>query len=251
MKLRIPISLCLLLLLFSCRPSGLETTDNLTNSLDGKSIFRTVFFSLGDAADNIPSFKENVDFLKSASEESPEFMGNYIANVEQYIDQIEKTNPDYFDQLKTAVESKDFLAIKEVLKLGDLLVLPTVIQSNVERIEHAPLRRAIEALNIASVDFQSKEQLEKLSSNLLSILSEYDSEYSTLGSNNGRCIAFAAVLAVTVAAVGNFVYAVNVAWSGNLNWSRNWSIPLRNGTYNYDAYNGEELIKEIAIGLNQ
>ncbi|BDS15146.1 hypothetical protein [Aureispira anguillae] len=250
MKLRIPILACLFFLVLSCRTTPLEEVENLDPQLDGQSIFKTVFFNLGDVADEIPSFKESVDFLESTGKEHPEFMQNYIANVDNYIASIEKTNPGYFEQLKEAVYAQDFVAIKRVMKLGDLLILPTVIQSNLNRIEYEPLKRDIEALNIESIDFKNEDQLEKLSGSLLSILSKYDSEYENANINNGRCLFFAAAVAVTVAAVGNFVYAVNVAWSGNVNWTRNWSIPLRRAEFNYDAYAGEELIKEIAIGFN-
>ncbi len=239
-----------LLLLMSCSKPQVEETVAQSPQLEGQEIFKTVFFSIGDATAAIPSFKDNIAMLEAASKENPEFMDIYTANVEKYIANIERVNPAYFTQLKEAVYAKDFLAIKKAMQLGDLLILPTVIQSNFDEIKNESMKREIQSLDLAAVDYQDEAQLQDLSNRLLNVLSRYEAEYADMDINQGRCFFFAAAVAVTFAAVGNFVYAVNVAWTGNLNWNVNFSIPLQSSGYDYDHYLGEEIVKEIALGFN-
>ncbi|MFK8103454.1 MAG: hypothetical protein AB8G15_13055 [Saprospiraceae bacterium] len=239
-----------LLLMMSCSKPQVEETVAQSPQLEGQEIFKTVFFSLGEASAEIPSFKDNVAMLEAASKENPEFMDIYTANVEKYIANIERINPAYFTQLKEAIYAKDFLAIKKAMQLGDLLILPTVIQSNLDEIKNESMKREIQALDLAAVNYQDEAELKDLSSRLLTVLSRYENEYADLDINQGRCFFFAGAVAITFAAVGNFVYAVNVAWTANLNWNRNFSIPLQSSGYDYDHYLGEEIIKEIALVYN-
>ena len=250
MRSKISLLACSLLFMLSCgtSPVSVEENEVFSAQLDGKEIFKTVFFNLGDVAKDIPSFKDNVELITKTNEENPEFLEEYNMSIDRYVEQIQSTNPGYFDQLKEAVYSKDFLDIKSAMQFGDLLILPTVIQTNLETIEYEPLKADIKALDIASVDFKSEEELKELTKSLLKVLSKHEEEAEKLDINNGKCFAFA--FAVAVAVVGNFVYAVNVAWTGNLNWNVNWSIPLQGGTYDYDHYVGEQLIKEIALVFN-
>ncbi len=250
MKSKISLLACsLLFFMMSCTNTTVEENEIFAPQLDGKEVFKNVFFSLGDVAETIPSFKMNVDMIKEANEENPEFLTGYTANVEGYINQIEKMYPTYFDQLQDAVYSQDFLKIKKAMQLGDQLILPTVILSSLEGIENEPLKRDLQALNLESADFKNEAELSAISQNLLDILAKYESEYGELNVNNGRCLFFAAVGVITFAIAGNVVYAVNIAWSGNVNWNRNISL-IQKGGIDYDLYVGEELIREIALGFN-
>ncbi|BDS15147.1 hypothetical protein [Aureispira anguillae] len=272
MKYAIPALACLFLLVFSCRTTPLEEVESLDPQLDGQSIFKTVFFNLGDAADRIPSFKDNVKLLEEMSEEHPEFMENYIANIDRYIEQIERTNPDYFEQLKKAVYAPDFLEIKKAMELGNLLILPTIVQSNLDKIEDEALKRELqEAFDVASVNFKSQEQLKVLSSNLLDVISKHKPADKDLDTNNGRALDYNLnfnynySLDYNYNYTYNFIYVINLAririlnynynynfnFNFNFNYLYNIAIPADGEGQTYDNYTGEELIREIAAGFNQ
>ena len=251
MTSKISLLACSLLFVLSCTNPPAEEDQLQSLQLDGQSIFKTVFFSLGEVAKDIPTFEDNLTILEEASAEDPAFMASYIASVDNYVEQLEEIQPAYFDQLRNAVYSQDFLEIKKAMEYGDLLLLPTIVMSSMEDIDDKKLKNQLEALNMEATDFQNETELRDLSQNLISILSGYETGLTDEAVNNGRCFFFAAAVAVTFAAVGNFVVAVNVVYAGNLNWEVNWQIPLQDGGgIDYGSYMGEQLIKEISQAFN-
>lgn len=284
MKYAIPALACLFLLVFSCRTTPLEEVENIDPQVDGQSIFKTIFFSVGDAAEKIPSFKENVKLLHKMSDEDPNFMKNYVSSIDDYIAQIERTNPDYFDQLEKAVYAPDFLEIKKAVEFGNLLLVPAIIQSNLDKVRDENLKRELEeVLSTEPIDFQNKEKLKKLSSGLLNVISEYDSERQSADENNGRALVYDYDYNYNLNydlnynynynLSYNYIYNYNWSYHFNLNWSLNYNynynlnysynynlnfsyiyniaIPADVEDQNYDNYTGEELIREIAAGFNQ
>lgn len=290
MKFAIPAFVCLFLLVVGCRTTPLEEVEVATPELDGQSIFRTVFFNLGDAAEKIPSFKDNVEVLQEMGEQNPEFLKNYVASVDRYIEEIERTHPAYFDQLKKAVATPDLLAIKKAMELGNLLLLPTIIQSNLDAVQDESFKRELQnILSKETVDYQNVKQLETLSSELLGMVMNYQAKDQDKEESNGRNLNYDLStnynysldynlnlnydlnynynynLNYNLNLNYNYNYNLNWAylrtlnWNYNYNWNYNWNY---NYTYNiiaaaednssgYDNYRGEELIREIAAGFNQ
>ncbi|MEM1320431.1 MAG: hypothetical protein AAGG75_09245 [Bacteroidota bacterium] len=260
MKIRFSLFACLLLFLVSCTNNNkVDEQATLSPQLEGQEIFKTIFFSLGEKAQDIPSFETNVLALQEANEEDPTFLETYETNVDGYVTQIEELHPGYFNQLKEAVYSEDFGRIRDAMEFGSSLMLPAVVMSSMEDIEDENLKSDLEALNMEAVDFKSEDQLNELSRGLAGVLAKYDADYNPTNINNGRCLFFAAAVAVTFAAVGNFVYAVNVAWTGNINWNVNVEVRLEAAEQEqqigdgqvaaYGNYIGEELIKDVAVAF--
>ncbi|MEM1320434.1 MAG: hypothetical protein AAGG75_09260 [Bacteroidota bacterium] len=250
MKIRIPLLASLVLLMMSCNNNRVDDKASFTPQLEGKEVFKAVFFSLGDVAKDIPSFETNVLILKEAADEDPSFMDTYEASADRYAEQIGQIHPGYLAELKEAVYSQDFERIRDAMELGNSLMLPAVVMSSMDNMEDEDLKSDLEALNMEAVDFKNEDQLNELSSNLAGVLAQYDADYNPTNVNNGRCFFFAAAVAITFAAVGNIVYAVNVAWTGNVNWNVNIEVLDQVGFQkDYSNFIGEELIKDVAVAF--
>lgn len=174
----------------------------------GEALFRGIFFFQGDIPSKISSFsriKEGLDKmgpLKKIEED------NFI---DKMVQKVKIMNPNYFEELSAAVESKDNYAIDESMKTGAKLI--QVALANTDEYK-AYLNIPNDAF--ASIDF-SKYNLSKqtdLNALLLDISGKLKAFSKTENGTNLVCVVVVVVVALAVwdaLAVVNYGAVVNAA----------------------------------------
>lgn len=254
MKKIISILVCSLFLVVSCEKSSLneEKNSDSVSSIDGKEVFKAAFFNLGEKAKNIPSLEDNIKLLEKEGLKNSDFLINYETSVNHYVKEVELRNPDYFIQLGQAVESQNFSKIKDAMEFGTTMLAPIVMLNTLEDIDDDKIKNDIIQLKIEDINFHDAQEIKLATKSIIDILDKHGySDSNNLEINIGRCFYLAAAVAVVVAAVGNFVYGVNLAVQGNLAYSINRIYTRsKNSSSERDNFGNEKMIKEMAFAFH-
>lgn len=175
--------------------------------LTGEELFKQIVLIEGNDIDKkIPEYAPIIDELNKLTPEQQEagkIFNDYI------IQQVKSTNPNYFNNLKEAVDSKQLYAIKEVISQSHDVIINALKNSK----EHGQLVQAVESFINANPDkynFNSEQDKEKL----MNDLREYLSKEGVVGNPNARgliivaaILIYQAIAIIQVGAVALGVYA--------------------------------------------
>ena len=85
--------------------------------LPGQALYKSIFFSDGKLAQEIKSYDSNVETISNFTTDQKE---EYRQNIEKLMDYIDEQSPDFFDNFKSAILSKDHRKIKEAILDGNI-----------------------------------------------------------------------------------------------------------------------------------
>jgi hypothetical protein len=113
-----PISLFMsfLMLFASCSQHDDNLgVDNSISKYTGKDLYKSVFFAYGDFASKIDTYNGNVSSLENLSTTQKTEFEQSVSNL---MKSIELSNPNFFNDFKKAISSKNHLKIENAIKDG-------------------------------------------------------------------------------------------------------------------------------------
>src|SRR5690606_9568739 len=111
-----------LLFTSSYQVNAINIEINVNAGLSGEEMFREIFFFQGNIPiEDLPTaIQEEVNSLKNFTKSEQEKRDEALDNV---VNIIKQTNPDYFDNLKNAVQSKNHYEVKKEIAVGGTLII--------------------------------------------------------------------------------------------------------------------------------
>ena len=251
--------ICLLMAMaLSCEKSSIVEEDVPASiELDGRTIFKAVFFNLGENTKDIPSLKNQYDYINAKALKNPNFIQGYEASINGFLDEIELRNPNYLNNLKNAIYSKNFSRIKKEMEFGTTLIAPIIILHTMNSIDDDNLKNDIAKIDISAVNFNDANELLALNKKLYSVIDQNSYIKDVAYSRIEQCIDIDVAveldfaLEFNFAADYNFAYNHEIAWNRNFAWSHNWhweAVALGD-QLKYDSFSGEKLVEEIAFAF--
>ena len=128
------LSLVLLsMVLFTSCTQKEETAEMQNAMLSGQELYKSVFFADGEFATNIKSYESSINAISSLTANQKK---QFDKDVAELLSVIEKDSPDFFDNFKTAMLSKDHREIEKALMDGGekMFMSLQVTNSNVDEV---------------------------------------------------------------------------------------------------------------------
>lgn len=279
MKKSINLLVITMLLLMSCETENVAKDEQLVSKeLDSEVVFKTLFFYLGEEANSIPTFENEIALLNKTKEEDESFFEHYNVSAEKYLNKVKQKNPNFLNQLRDAVQNKDFEQIKEDLIYGRSLLMSVITIDLLTSIEDIKVEEKLTNLDIDNYDFTNLKELEVLNKELIAIVGEFDfsSEQNNSDSNPhlGKSdpsphpdawLTYQFSYNYSLQLVNSFnnfariiIYPYNPAFIFNTTNALQNNVlclpsvqvkrsPITNS--DYENYSGEKLIKEIVIAF--
>jgi hypothetical protein len=110
-----PVSYALILTMVFTSCGQFEPAQESVPDFSGEEIFAGVFFSSGEFAKKIPSYRDNVNALETMN---PEQKAAYDKSLAELLNAIKTKNPEFFTYFKTSVMSKDHQVIEKAIING-------------------------------------------------------------------------------------------------------------------------------------
>lgn len=219
----------------------------------GEEMFRGIFFLQGDVIHQLESLHADSDKLKISQKSNPESIEYFEDFVDEIVLQIESLDPDYFNNFKKQVESKNYYSIELALSNGTNMIKAAGLKSeklsSVFRLmtEFEDKKVDFQTASIKKLDFKNPEDVSKLKSILKNDYSiDLDDEQYSVACVPvaAVCVVYAAAAVVSIAAVAyTAVAAINAAaWVTVYAWVEVWGgAQFENGIASNSL-----LVKEIA-----
>ncbi|WP_044399262.1 hypothetical protein [Lacinutrix sp. Hel_I_90] len=280
MKKSINLLVIAMLLFMSCETENVTSDDPLANKeLDSEAVFKTLFFYLGEEANSISTFDQQVALLNKTKAEDKAFFEHYKASAEACFNMVKQKNPVFIERLTDAVQHKDFEQIKEELVYGRSLLMAIVSIDILKAATDKNILEQLENLDIDHYNLSSSETLEKLNRELVVIMDAFEvskeQDENSLNPNQNRTdpsphpdllryqLAYNYSLKL-IEVTNNFarvlIYPYNPTFpfASPLALSSNHlclprvhvkKAPITHS--DYENYSGEKLIKEIVMAFEQ
>ncbi len=244
-----------MLLLISCETESTIPDEQLSEKeLDSGTVFKTIFFYLGDEAKAIPSYEEQVALLEKNNTENNEFLERYEASAEAYLRKVNEKNPKFLDELKNAVVSKDFEQIRASLVYGGNLMTAIATMDALKATNNKDAINEFAKINSKNYDVTNPKELELLVSDLGTVMkadpTPHPDKPLTYNYNFAAIITFHWTQTYFMNYNFNFVNSTN--FNLNLNFAEIMNYFGQNslGTISkYENYAGEKLIEDIAFAF--
>ncbi|MDK7375603.1 hypothetical protein QP519_08650 [Weeksella virosa] len=177
--------MCSLILFVSCNQDDIATNSAL-NELSGEELFKSIIFVDGEATSSIPIL-DNINIYETLG--SQEKIDEYKKLQNETIEFIKQQSPNYFDEFKSNITSKD----------------PQKISSTLNQVGNYLIPFANEKLKVHGIKAEDivKEYKDKYN----------DDEMSINNSAQGKCL-YEAIVIVAVGAVALAVYI----WAAVARW---------------------------------
>ena len=258
------------LLFASCDKDSVAIEEPVSaKELNGDELFKDLFFYLGDEVKEIPSFAEQVNLLEKAQAKNDKFLSIYAASADNYLAKVKANNPSFINELKIAVQHKDFEQIKSAMAYGGQLITAIATIDALQSVKDEKIASSFAKLTYGNYDLTSSKGLALLFADTDAMMksSGYDFEaihraaelaplnYNyTYNYNYNYNYAYVQVYHYNLDYNFQFVRYLNFV--NNFNYHFNYSFsyvnniisPLESGV-DYDSYSGEELIDEIAFAF--
>ncbi|UZT99068.1 hypothetical protein ODZ84_05730 [Chryseobacterium fluminis] len=173
----------------------------------GEEYYRGIFLFEGEVADKVEHFKQLKDEISKMPIEAR--MGQVEFN-NDIINGIKKINPTYFDDLKIAIESKNFNDIDNIMDVGASLAEAVIINSPKYQSVMLGINNVQQKIDITKYDLDTVDGLNLYLKDVGNLVTDNKMDLSS----QELCIWVAAVIAVAVwdaAAVVNYGVVVNAA----------------------------------------
>lgn len=154
-----------------------DTRDGkLLTQYSGVELFKAIYFLQGDAASKIQSLKANMENYKIAAQSNKNLGKLKEDFTSDIVSEINHLDPDYFENFKEDISSKDFFTIETALINGAKMVKAAGYRS-----KYAPLFVLSEESNVKKVISNEKElgnQLVTENSELQKLQQYFKEKYS-------------------------------------------------------------------------
>ncbi len=251
MKNVINLLVIAMLLLMSCETEPTSPDEQLfEKELNEAAVFKALFFYLGDEVKAISSYEQQVMFLEKNKLENDGFIEDYEAYANAYLEKVKERNPVFLNQLKNAVQSRDFEQIRASMVYGGNLMRAITSIDALKTIKDEGVTSKFAKLNLEAYDFTNSKELELLVNDLKVIIKRADPTPHP-------------DIAFIYAYQWNNIYIYNniLSWTyANVLVNDFLDLGLKEiGDYNpigqygansnYENYSGERLIEEIAFAF--
>lgn len=226
-------------------PSGGAKSAQSKNR-SGEELYRSVFFLEGDLAKDIPSYQrytENVAKVDS----------NVLAIREDIIAGIKTNKPEFFNEFKAKLESKDYDQIQKALDQGRSVFMESALTSEKYGEYFAEMLEISKKNDLSKIDVKTDEGKKELQEIVAENMKSRPDAQRALYCNLGLACAVAVALAVwevvafvNVAAFGSiYAYALAVQWGPDLSSNGGGGSETAKVGNLYD----EKLIAEISDAI--
>lgn len=199
----------------SCRNS--EVSPTVASSYSGEELFRGIFLLEGAIAKKIDTYSSYLLVMEKNFKDHPERRAELKKYNDQLLLTVKNLNPEYFDDLKNAVDSRNFNRIDAALESGALLLKTALYQNLDLTSKNKGLIDAVQSIDISQYDFTNQKDVENYLDKITATAEKYAAKNNDLRGNKSTAVTVALVAAVVVAAVVwevavviNVVAAINI-----------------------------------------
>ena len=119
------LPLIVVFIAFSCQQSESITPDPkkmAAKNFSGEEVFRGIFFYQGDIVENFPSIQKNRETIQTTFNTNLEAEQVYQEFTDQIIEKIKVIDPNYFEEFKTKISTKNLYQIEEILESAKYII---------------------------------------------------------------------------------------------------------------------------------
>ncbi len=205
--------LSIIILAISCSQFDEINDNSEIDNLSGRDIFQGVYFATGTVAELMPSISNSYSYYAVNEQPNYEFE-SFSGNMNIILDKIAEKHPNYYQNFKSAIQSRDHLTIRQELAKGSEILFETSVETFLDQNEQNILNNIAENIDIkpylnsdGSIDRKALE-------------SDIMKDLNILENSRGTCIfagivfvAAAYVLVVHAAGAMTYVAAAWVAYA--------------------------------------
>lgn len=157
-----------LIMFLSCTRDNIHPEKYDAVDFTGKELFKGIYFASGAVAKATPSIRNSYSYYELSKTDATKKQ-NFELRMNEILSEIEKQNPDYFEEFKREIQTKNQLIIESALKEGSQLLFETAIRLYLTNEQESQMNSMISKINIedfknddGSMDFENlKDELEK------------------------------------------------------------------------------------------
>lgn len=184
----------------SCSTNQSDIASNSKN-YSAKEVFKGVIFLEGDFAEEIPTLKslkvqqeimyENALAVANRSEKGPSIFGDFEnmsdekkAIAEYFTNEIEKINPEFFNEFQAAIDSRNPEIVRTKLRAAGEMIKTVLLSSDkMQRIvEMVELAKTEGGIDISNYDLTDEKQVAQYNSDLTVFVENNHPEYLDIDS---------------------------------------------------------------------
>lgn len=209
------------------------------NSYSGEQLFKGIFLLDGEVAAKLPAMQGLRMIIEKENSRNPSYIKLRDSRNQQIVNAVRALDPNYLNELKTAVTSQQFDEIEVSMRKGSSLLKSACLGDMDNKAQIAQAREIMKDVDLSKFNFSKPEDAEKFVAVMdakKKSFTKHLPDQSTTPSLNKVPVdvwfAFDVAVAIEVAAI--FAIA--------------WVVPVTQTASG--AFEHETLIKDIALNLN-